>query len=376
MEKKTIVEKILQSKFPESKLSNDINDELLEILTKKPFGVLDGSKNFNLYQMRTSRCFSNCELLMFQKEAKTYYEGIAMSEDKIWRHHAWCGIDKNKFIETTEKRLYYIPLLMKKVEEIAENSEEKISTNILCLAYIHDHVKGTSYKSYIIHDSVKEAQNELKEELLKRGNPECASHIKNRANANDSFISLIYPQNKKGRKTEIVMIYIQCDYLEAMKNLYGETVYLPAKKNEDGKFQICPEGFSEIIKKVVDEKIKEARLILEKFNFYDFCFMSESINDNIAVPSEAFFLDEFVFEINGKTEFSIFDLKTGKFAMMEADKYIMKDFPEIAPYFHSEASKFITTSKIGRKDHKTGNYIVKFKDALNVYLEYYGNFAQ
>lgn len=62
------------------------------------------------------QCHYNSSLLWLKsKEKIKICTGFALSNDGVWRVHSW-GLEKNKIIETTEKRLLYYGYILSRIE--------------------------------------------------------------------------------------------------------------------------------------------------------------------------------------------------------------------------------------------------------------------
>lgn len=62
------------------------------------------------------QCHYNSSMLWLKSKGKIKIcTGYALSEDGIWRVHTW-GLQKNKIIETTEKRVMYYGYTLSRIE--------------------------------------------------------------------------------------------------------------------------------------------------------------------------------------------------------------------------------------------------------------------
>ena len=62
------------------------------------------------------QCHHNSSLLWLKsKEKIKICTGYALSKDGVWRVHTW-GIENNKIIETTEKRILYYGYVLSRIE--------------------------------------------------------------------------------------------------------------------------------------------------------------------------------------------------------------------------------------------------------------------
>jgi hypothetical protein len=245
--------------------------------------------------MRPSRCHDNVEILLFQKEIDMIFNGLSLSNDGIWRPHSWGVSEKEgKIIETTTPRLCYIATGKKqaKVTRPVLMPTEQVTH---AMAYCYDHKTGCAWDFHGYGSDVHQAQNDLKTKLT----PLYSKHIDDRSFHDlekDQFISLVYPPG-----TEMIM------------------VYLHRPKADDSK------------------DMEEAKLYLDKYLFYDYCFVAEVFNQNFVQTKGQ---PTYTFKKKGTTTISHFTPE-GKEMDKEVDCFIMEGCPEIPDYFIKEGSKII-----------------------------------
>ena len=63
-----------------------------------------------LRPMAQSRCHDNCAQLLYNGQCNSMVTGYALSPDGMWRYHSWCLDHECNLIETTERRIVYIPV--------------------------------------------------------------------------------------------------------------------------------------------------------------------------------------------------------------------------------------------------------------------------
>lgn len=61
-------------------------------------------------KMSDSMCHDNCAELLHKGLCNAMVTGYALSPDGAWRHHSWCLDHECNIIETTERRIAYIPV--------------------------------------------------------------------------------------------------------------------------------------------------------------------------------------------------------------------------------------------------------------------------
>ena len=72
--------------------------------------IISDEENTIFKLMRVSSCHDNAMKLLKTNNAKEMHTGLALSKDRLWRHHSWAISLDGKIIETTISRLVYLPI--------------------------------------------------------------------------------------------------------------------------------------------------------------------------------------------------------------------------------------------------------------------------